>query len=189
MKIGLFFGTFNPVHLGHTEVVSRVLNENIFNELWVVLTPRSPHKNFTIVKKKNRLEMLKIAFKNYEKVIISDIEFKLKQPNYTIDTLSYLSDKFPKHTFSIIMGSDNYLNINTWKKSNKIIEKYPIYIYPRGEFSVKNKMNSKNVYYLNFPKVRVSSTGIRFGISSKNKEIEQYLSSAVHEYIKTHQLY
>ena len=133
--------------------------------------------------------MLKIAFKNYEKVIISDIEFKLKQPNYTIDTLSYLSDKFPKHTFSIVMGSDNYLNINTWKKSNEIIEKYPIYIYPRGEFSVKNKMNSKNVYYLNFPKMRVSSTGIRLGISSKNKEIEKYLSSEVLEYIKTHQLY
>lgn len=189
MKIGLFFGTFNPVHLGHVEIVSRFLDENIFEELWIVLTPRSPHKNYNLVKKENRLEMLNLAFRNYKKVIISDVEFSFKHPNYTINTLNYLSTNFPNFSFSIIMGSDNFLSIKTWKDSIKIIEKYNIYVYPREGFFFKNNMNYKSIHYLDFPKIEISATFIREKILYNEKKAQQYLPAAVYNYIKTHQLY
>ncbi len=189
MKIGLFFGTFNPVHFGHVEIVCRLLNDNIFNQIWIILTPRSPHKNSNLARKEHRLQMLNTAFKDYKKVIISDVEFNLKEPNYTINTLTYLHAKFPKYNFSIIMGSDNFLKIETWKNSGKIIDDYNIYVYPREGFRVTNNMHDKNVNYLNFPKIKISSTIIRDEIICKGKEIEQYLPSSVYEYIKIHHLY
>ena len=189
MKIGLFFGTFNPVHLGHIGIVTSILNKNIFDQLWIVLTPRSPHKNFNLTPKENRLEMLNIAFKNYQKVLISDVEFNLKEPNYTIDTLTYLSVKFPEHDFSIIIGSDNFLKIKTWKEANKIIEKYSIYVYPRAGFDCIINVNYKSIYRLRFPEIKISSTLIRNKISLKEKGLEDYLPLGVLKYIKEKQLY
>tara|TARA_B100001758_G_C18406354_1_gene612378 strand:- start:453 stop:1022 length:570 start_codon:yes stop_codon:yes gene_type:complete len=189
MKIGLFFGTFNPVHLGHIEIVSRILDENIFDQLWIILSPRSPQKFFNLVKKENRLEMLNIAFQNYKNVLVSDIEFNLKEPNYTINTLTYIRFKFPKYHFSIIMGSDNFLKIKTWKQSKKIIENYSIYVYPRQGFNFQTQMSYKNIQYLNFPKIQISSTIIRDKIHHKERELEKYLPSGVRTYIRKHQLY
>ena len=189
MKIGLFFGTFNPVHFGHIKIVSRLLDENIFEELWIILTPRSPHKTYNLVKKENRLEMLKLAFQDYSKVKISDIEFNFNQPNYTINTLTYLSANFPKFNFSIIMGSDNFLNIETWKDSFKIIEKYNIYVYPREGFLFINKMKYNNVHYLNYPKIEISATFIREKILYNEKNPQRYLPTVVYDYIKNNHLY
>jgi len=189
MKIGLFFGTFNPVHLGHVGIVSRVLNEDIFDQLWIILTPRSPHKSFNLAQKENRLEMLNIAFENYRKVIISDIEFNLKEPNYTINTLTHLTAKFPKYNFSMIIGSDNFLKIKSWKESNKIIEKYNIYVYPRAGFEFNSHVNYKSIYQLELPEIQVSSTMIRDKINYKEKEAQQYLPLGVWAYIKENRLY
>jgi len=189
MKIGLFFGTFNPVHLGHLEMISRILDKNIFNQVWIILTPRSPHKKFNLVKKEHRLEMLNIALQNYKNVLVSDVEFNLKEPNYTFDTLMHLSSKFPKYNFSIIMGSDNFLKIKTWKQSEKIIAHYSIYVYPRQGFNFQNQMNSKSIHYLNSPKIQISSTIIRDKIYQKERELEKYLPLGVRAYIKRHQLY
>ena len=189
MKIGLFFGTFNPVHLGHIEIISSILDKNIFNQLWIILSPKSPHKNFHLVKKENRLDMLNIAFQNYKNVLVSDIEFNLKEPNYTINTLTYLEANFPKYNFSIIMGSDNFLKIKTWKQSEKIIEHYSIYVYPRQGFNFHIQMNYKSIHYFNFPKIQISSTIIRDKINNKERELEKYLHSGVYEYIKERELY
>jgi nicotinate-nucleotide adenylyltransferase len=133
--------------------------------------------------------MLKIAFRDYKKVIISDVEFNLKEPNYTINTLNYLTDKFPENIFSIIMGSDNFLKIKNWKSSGKIIEEHSIYVYPREGFDVTNIMNYKNITYLNYQKIKISSTLIRESIIYKAQFLDKYLPSAISEYIKTHQLY
>ena len=189
MKIGLFFGTFNPVHLGHVEIATKILNENFFDQLWVILTPRSPHKNSNLVKKEDRLQMLKLAFKDYEKVLVSDVEFRLQEPNYTINTLKYLNNKFPKYTFSIIMGSDNFLKIKNWKNSSDIKSKYNIYVYPREGFPFKDIMNNKLTVFLDFPDLKVSSTHIRSNIISNPKDIEKYLSPKVFRYIKHNSLY
>ena len=188
MKVGLFFGTFNPVHNGHVEIVSQLVNKKIFNQIWIVLSPRSPHKNFNLTNKEARLEMLNITFKNYDNVLISDVEFKFSSPNYTIDTLSYLSNKFPNKKFAIIMGSDNYIKINSWRSSQEIQAKYSIYIYPREGFQIKNK-NSRMVNYLDLPKIKISSTIIREGIVNKKDIITRYLPRNVYDFIKKNKLY
>ena len=188
MKVGLFFGTFNPVHNGHVEIVSQLLNKKIFNQIWIILSPRSPHKKFNLINKEARLEMLNITFKNYDNVVISDVEFKFNPPNYTIDTLSYLSNKFSKKIFAIIMGSDNYIKINSWRNSQEIQEKYSIYVYPREGAQIKNK-NSRKINYLDFPIIKISSTSIREGIANKKDIITRYLPPNVYDFIKKNNLY
>ena len=111
MNIGLFFGTFNPVHLGHIKIISNILQKKLFDQIWIILSPRSPHKKYNLVDKNERFHMLEIAFANYKKVIVSDVEFYLNEPNYTAITLDYLKKKYSKNNFSIIMGSDSYLTL------------------------------------------------------------------------------
>jgi nicotinate-nucleotide adenylyltransferase len=189
MNIGLFFGSFNPVHLGHVKLVTKILNEDIFDQLWIVLSPKSPHKTQDLVKKNFRLKMLELAFNKFKNVVVSDVEFKLSEPNFTFNTLSYLTTKFPSYKFSIIMGSDNLQNFHTWKNYKIINKNFFIYVYPRGKFEINNKSIYKNVIYLDLPKFNISATGIRKNFSINNQEVKKNLPSEVYSYILKNRIY
>ena len=191
MKIGLFFGTFDPVHHGHVSVAKSVLNKKNIDQLWVIVSPLSPFKQGrTIVDFFHRKKMLEKAFEGYSNILVSDIEYKLKRPNYTIETLLQLRKKYPKFEFSIILGADNFKSIHLWKSYKLILDSYPIFIYPRKGFPLKD-------LHLNFPDSRIcvismqnipiSSSLIRDNIFKE--EFTHYLNPKVREYILEKKLY
>ncbi len=132
MKIGLFFGTFNPIHIGHLIIANHLAENADLDTIWLVVTPLNPHKNKkTLLEDHHRLTMVKIAVEGYPKLGASDIEFDLPQPNYTVNTLIHLSEKHPQHEFSLIMGEDNLNSFHKWKNYDVILENHTIYVYPR----------------------------------------------------------
>ncbi len=190
MKIGLFFGTFNPVHNGHLEIVSSIIEKKYVDQVWIVLTPLSPFKqNQKLVSFDHRIKMLEKAFINKKDVFISDIENKLQQPNYTINTLMYLEDIYPQNKFSIILGADNFQNIHLWKKHQIILKNYEIFIYPRKgtKLNDSNHSSIKNINLLKMHTIPISSSLIRSNIDSP--AFTNYLNPSVYSYIMDHNLY
>ena len=185
MKVGLFFGTYNPVHIGHLIIANHLAENSDLDQIWFVVTPQSPHK-----KKKNlldnhqRLEMVFRATKDYPKLVPSSIEFNLSQPNFTVHTLAYLEEKHPDCQFALIMGEDNLISLPKWKNSEVIKESYPIYVYPRKIENSANLLvnNSKKITRVDAPVMEVSSTFIRQQIK-KGKNIKPLLPLKVWEYI------
>ena len=191
MKIGLFFGTFDPVHHGHVSIVQSILNEKYIDQVWVILSPLSPFKQGrSIVDFFHRKKMLEKAFKDNANVYISDIESELKKPNYTIDTLLYVRKKHPKNEFSIILGADNFNKIHLWKNYKSILEDYPVFIYPRKGYPRKglnyNLMGTR-ICMIPMECIPVSSSLIRANIY--REEFREYLNPHVREYIFEHKLY
>ena len=132
MKVGLFFGTFNPIHVGHLTIANYIAEFSDLEQVWFVVTPHSPFKKKnSLLDNNQRLEMVYRATKDYDKLKPSDIEFNLPQPNYTINTLVHLEEKFPNHEFSLIMGEDNLKSFHKWKNYQMILETHDIYVYPR----------------------------------------------------------
>ena len=191
MNIGLFFGTFDPVHNGHVTIVDNMLSQKKIDEVWVVLTPLSPFKKSKkIVSFEARMKMLRMAFKNKKNVVVSDFERKLKPPNYTIDTLCYLKKQYPKNKFSIILGSDNFQNINLWKDYKLILNNYHIFIYPRnniGRLFPKHSLRQKTTQ-LDMALLPISSTSIRKKINT-NKSFLGDVNTEVRQYIINKKLY
>jgi nicotinate-nucleotide adenylyltransferase len=189
-KIGLFFGSFNPVHNGHIALAKAFLQQANLEELWVVLTPQNPHKNAEeLAPNYHRLQMLKEAFSTESKNIkISEVEFLLPAPYYTANTLDYLEKQYPKVAFSILMGSDSLESLPSWNRYQRILE-FPIFVYPRA---VNNSINSfhnwESVTLMNFPTVEVSSTDIRQQIFEGATSCK-LLPESVENYIKTNGLY
>ena len=125
MKIGLYFGTFNPIHIGHLTIANHLAEHSDLNQVWFVVTPHSPFKKkSTLLKDNHRYQMVDRATENYPKLRVSDIEFKLPQPNYTINTLTYLEEKYPDNEFCLIMGKDNLNSFHKWKNYERILERY-----------------------------------------------------------------
>lgn len=170
MKIGLYFGTFNPIHIGHLIIANHFAEFTDLDEVWLVVTPHNPFKKKnSLLNDYHRLEMVHLATEDYPKLKPSDIEFKLQQPNYTIDTLAYLEEKYPMHQFALIMGEDNLNTFHKWKNYEVILERYGIYVYPRVSES-KNETSLKNHPQINFvdaPVIEISSTFIRESIKTK----------------------
>ena len=165
MKIGLFFGSFNPVHIGHLIIAEHIVSNTNLNEVWFVVSPQSPFK-----KKKNllseydRLHLVNLAIEDNDKLKATDIEFKLPQPSYTIDTLVYLKEKYKNHEFSLIMGSDNLENLHKWKNAKILFKEYEIFVYKRpNHLNLKNADKAK-VSFLDAPMLNISSTFIRKNI-------------------------
>ena len=132
MKIGLYFGTFNPIHIGHLIIANHLAEHSDLQQIWMVVTPHNPLKQKnTLLDDRQRLHMVRLATEDFPKIKPSDIEFKLPQPNYTVNTLSHLKEKFPQHEFAIIMGEDNLNSLHKWKNHMYILENHDIYIYPR----------------------------------------------------------
>src|SRR5215213_8358810 len=132
MKIGLYFGSFNPIHNGHLIIANHILNETDLNKIWFVVSPQNPLKqSTTLLNSYDRLHLVRKAIENDDRVKASDIEFHLPKPSYTATTLAYLKEKYPEHEFSIIMGSDSFQNITKWKNYETIIQNNELIIYKR----------------------------------------------------------
>ena len=188
-NIGLLFGSFNPIHNGHITLATFILKHKPLDEIWFVVSPLSPFKKSKILLDKNdRLDMVKLAIKPFKKFFVSDIEFKMKTPNYTIDTLYEIKKKYPEDSFSLIIGEDNLENFKNWKNSNLIIENFKIYVYPRNFSKSKLNLNFNTLYKINAPKINISSTDIREFIK-KNEDIDGLLSPEVLDQIKKKKFY
>jgi len=185
MKIGLFFGTFNPIHSGHLIIANHIVEHSDLNEVWLVVTPQSPFKKKqSLLDNHQRLEMVYKATEDYTKLRPSDIEFSLKQPNYTIDTLIYLEEKFPSHQFSLIMGEDNLKSLHKWKNYELILDNYNIFIYPRRSNKVipEQFKNHFKIHFTQAPIIELSSTFIRKEIAL-GKNIRPMLPEKVWHYV------
>jgi len=177
MKVGLYFGSFNPIHLGHLIIGSFVANNTEIEQVWFVVSPQNPlKKSSTLLNEYHRLQLVQLAIEDDEQLKTSDIEFKLPRPSFTIDTLIYLQEKFPKHTFSIIMGSDSIQNIHRWKNSETLLKNHSFLIYQRPGFPVKE--NASNIKLLDAPLLEISSTIIRESIK-KGKSIKYLVPEKV----------
>lgn len=185
MKIGLFFGTFNPIHVGHMIIGNYMVEFSDLEEVWFVITPQSPFKQKTsMLGNYHRLAVANIAVENYPKLKTSTIEFNLKQPNYTIDTLVHIEEKYPNKQFCLIMGEDNLKGFHKWKNHEVILENYELYVYPRiSEGKVEHKLlNHTKVHKINAPVVQISSTFVRKSIK-ECKDISTMLPCDVWKYI------
>ena len=189
-KIGLFFGTFDPIHNGHLRIAKYITEEKLADKVWLVVTPENPIKVGSKISSFNhRFNMAKIATENYDNIIPSDLEVNLKKPNYTIDTLEYISNKLKDIEFSLIIGEDNYKIFDTWKDYKKIINKYKIFIYPRkGTLNENLHIINENTMYIGGPRIDLSSTNIR-KIVSKKSDPKDLISTKVMEYINSNKLY
>ena len=189
-KIGLFFGTFDPIHNGHLRIAKYITEEKLADKVWLVVTPENPIKVGSKISSFNhRFNMTKIATEKYDNIIPSDLEFNLKKPNYTIDTLEYISNKLKDIEFSLIIGEDNYKIFDTWKDYKKIINKYKIFIYPRkGTLNENLHIINENTMYIGGPRIDLSSTNIR-KIVSNNSDPKDLISNKVMEYINSNKLY
>ena len=184
-KIGLYFGSFNPVHIGHLILANHLVEHSDLDEIWFVVTPQNPFKEKkTLLDNANRLEMVSLCLKEYEKLRLCDIEFYLPQPNYTIDTLIYMEEKYPQYTFALIMGEDNLKSFTKWKNYETILKSYFIYVYPRiseGEVSELLKGN-EHIIYVKTPIIEISATTIREDIAL-DKNVKPLLPTEVWNYI------
>jgi nicotinate-nucleotide adenylyltransferase len=189
MKIGLFFGSFNPVHNGHLMLANYMVQTTDLNKVWFVVSPHNPLKDKkTLLGEYDRLNLINLAIENNPKLKASDIEFKLPQPSYTIDTLSYLKDKFPKHEFTLIMGSDNLATLHKWKNYRQLIEQYPIIVYQRRGFTKNPFPEVKTIQHIDFPFIDISSTFIREQIK-KGISVRYFMPDVVWQYIEEMKLY
>lgn len=183
LKIGLYFGSFNPVHVGHMAIANYLVEFSDIDQLWFVVSPQNPFKKQeNLLDDFQRLEMVHRAIGDDQRFRVSNIEFKLPKPSYTIDTLTYLKEQFPNHTFSIIMGADNLLNIDKWKNSEIIRSNYGIIVYPRPWVDISAFKDKKNIQVINAPLIEISSTFIRESIKN-GKNVRHFIPLKAWEYL------
>ena len=191
MKIGLYFGTFNPIHIGHLIIANHMAEYSNLDQIWMVVTPHNPHKQKnTLLDDYHRLHMVHLATEDFPKIKPSDIEFKLPQPNYTVTTLAYLQEKYPTHEFSLIMGEDNLNSFHKWKNYEVLLQNHDIYVYPRinsGELD-NQFANHPKIHRVGAPVIELSSTFIRESIKN-GKNVIPMLPNKVWEYVEHNLFY
>lgn len=185
-KIGLFFGSFNPIHIGHLILANYILENSDMDELWFVVSPQNPFKDKkSLLKDHNRLDMVQLAVKNYPNMRASNVEFSLPQPSYTIDTLMYLREKHPDYSFSLIMGEDNLNGLHKWKNAEFLLKNYHIIVYPRIFESEKKDpeyLGHENISLVKAPVIELSATEIRNMIKA-GKNVRPMLPPEVFDYL------
>jgi nicotinate-nucleotide adenylyltransferase len=185
-KIGLFFGSFNPIHIGHLILANYILENSDMDELWFVVSPQNPFKDKkSLLKDHNRLDMVQLAVKNYPNMRASNVEFSLPQPSYTIDTLTYLREKHPDYSFSLIMGEDNLNGLHKWKNADLLLKNYHIIVYPRIFESEKKDpeyLGHENISLVKAPVIELSATEIRNMIKA-GKNVRPMLPPEVFDYL------
>lgn len=190
MNIGIFSGSFNPIHVGHVILANYIVEFTEIDEIWFLVSPQNPLKSAEELSDQgSRLEMTKLALQKYAKFKVSDFEFSMPKPSYTIDTLRALREKYPEDTFSLIIGADNWNVFESWREYDKIWEEFALKVYPRlgSRITIPNKLKHK-VEALDSPIVEMSSTFIRESIA-EGKNVSAFLPEGVYEYIVEKGLY
>jgi nicotinate-nucleotide adenylyltransferase len=188
-QIGLFFGSFNPPHIGHMAIANYMLEFGNLDELWFVVSPQNPLKEKkSLIQARTRLELVRRAISNFQGMRVSDIEFELPTPNYTINTLIHLEEKFPEFSFNLIMGMDNIQTLNKWKAWETITGQYRILVYPRPGFDGEPNVKHSNVKIIKAPLMEISSSFIRQALKD-GKNVRFFLPEAVFEMIEKEGLY
>ena len=183
MKIGLYFGSFNPVHVAHLIIANHILNETDIERVWFVVSPQNPFKiSAGLLNEYHRLHLVKTAAEDDNRIKASDIEFNLPRPSYTATTLVYLKEKYPEHEFSIVMGSDSFQNLHKWKNYEAIIANHQIYVYRRPGFAIDNSIGAK-LTITEAPLLQLSATQIRNYIQ-EGKSIRYLVPDNVREEIE-----
>jgi nicotinate-nucleotide adenylyltransferase len=186
---GLFFGSFNPIHIGHLAIANYMLAYMEMDELWFVVSPRNPFKKRqNMLSENDRLHLVNLAIEDYPAYRACDIEFRMPKPSYTVDTLALLCDMYPQRKFVLIMGSDNLEQFHKWKNSEAIIDHYHRYIYPRPETPAKLMEQIPNATVADAPLMDISSTFIRQAIAD-GKDMPFFLHEKVYRYIKEMRFY
>lgn len=190
MKIGLFFGSFNPIHIGHLALANYFVEFTDIDKIWFIVSPQNPLKERkSLLNDYLRLEMVRIAIYNYpKKYFVSNIEFNMPKPSYTIDTLSYLKEKYPNNEFVLLMGSDNLKTLHKWKNYKEIISHHKIYVYPRPNINIDDIKIDADYEIFDAPQMDISSSFIRKAIKD-GKEIQFFLPEIISKYIENNNLY
>ncbi len=189
MKVGLFFGSFNPIHIGHMIIANYMSQFTELDKVWLIVSPHNPLKDKSyLINAYDRVEMCKLAFEDHPSISVSDIELHLPTPSYTIDTLTYLKEKYPEHEFSLIMGADNLSSLKKWKNYEVLLRDYQFYVYPRLKESTSEYLNHTNVHVTETPIMELSSTFIRKAIKDQ-KDIRYFVPDKVLNFIEAKSLY
>jgi len=188
MRIGLFFGSFNPMHIGHKIIASYVAEFSDLEKVFFVVSPQNPlKKKQSLLDQHQRLMIIRMVVEDNSKLQVSDIEFSMTQPSYTIDTLMRLKEKYPENEYILIMGADNLKNFHKWKNYEQILQDYSIYVYPRP--GIKIDVSHKNIHIIkNVPLMDISASFIRDSIKQK-KDVSYLMPEKVWQYIEEMNFY
>lgn len=188
-KIGLYFGSFNPIHIGHIAIAGYMTEFTAIDEIWFIVSPHNPlKKKETLLDDYQRLHMVNLGIGDNERMRASDIEFRLPVPSYTINTLAYLKEKYPGHNFCLVMGEDNLYTLHKWKNAEELVKNYEIYVYPRPRSKrpasavLDSVLSKSTIHHVKAPLMDISGTFIRNGIK-KGKNMSYYLPASVWKYI------
>jgi nicotinate-nucleotide adenylyltransferase len=188
-KTGLFFGSFNPIHVGHLIIANHMVEHTDLDEVWFVISPHNPlKKKSTLLADHHRYAMVNLAVEDNRKLWASNIEFGLSQPSYTVHTLAFLEEKYPEKEFVLIMGGDNLASLHRWKNYEHILENYSIMVYPRPGEKLPELVNHKHVQVVEAPLMQISSSFIRKSIK-EGKSVEYILSDRVFKYLSEMHFY
>jgi nicotinate-nucleotide adenylyltransferase len=188
-NVGLFFGSFNPIHVGHLIIANTMLEEPDIDEVWFVVSPQSPFKKQkSLAHEFDRYDLVQAAIGDHFHMKVSDIEFKMPKPSYTADTLAYLTDQNPNHNFKLIIGEDNLKSFPKWKNSDVILRDYGLLVYPRPNAKKSDLKDHENVRFVEAPMMDISATFIRKSIKN-NRSVKYLVPDAVLDRIKGKKLY
>ncbi|WP_158966550.1 nicotinate (nicotinamide) nucleotide adenylyltransferase [Paraglaciecola sp. L3A3] len=184
MFTGLYFGSFNPIHIGHLAIANYMVEFTNLDELWFVISPHNPLKQKkTLLNEQFRLDILQLAIKDDARFRVCNVEFNMPKPSYTVDTLAYLNELYPNKNFVLVMGSDGLVTFPRWKSAQIIQDKFTRYIYPRLEEDVEKYKEEENIKFVPAPRMEISSSFIREAIKA-GKDIRHYLPSKVYDFIQ-----
>ncbi|MBN9385666.1 MAG: nicotinate-nucleotide adenylyltransferase [Chitinophagaceae bacterium] len=190
MQVGLYFGSFNPIHHGHLIIANHLLENTDLDQVWFVVSPQNPLKPSTsLLNEYHRLFLVQAAIEGENRLKASDIEFKLPKPSYTVDTLTYLQERYPSYQFSVIMGSDSFQNLPKWKNYSWLLQHFPIYVYKRPDHEVLPSFpEAKKIIVLDAPLLPISATHIRKNVK-EGRSIRYLVPEAVREEIERNGYY
>ena len=182
-KIGLFFGSFNPVHNGHLLLANYIVEYTDLDSIWFVVSPQNPFKDKeSLLQDRHRFDMLEMAVRNDSRFEVCDIEFNMPKPSYTIDTLTRLSELYPETEFHLICGMDNLVNFKKWKNAQEILDNYNLLVYPRKGYEGGDLINHKSVRIVDAPEIEISSTFIRNAVA-ENKDVRYFMPEKSYNYM------
>jgi len=190
LKVGLFFGSFNPIHIGHLIIANILYEYTSLNEVWFIISPQNPHKrnSKSLIHEFDRIDMVELAIEDQPHFKAVDIEFNMPKPNFTIDTMMYLKDRYKDYEFILIIGEDNLASFSRWKNYKIILENFGLMVYPRPNVQESEIKNHPNVKMVNAPLIDVSASFVRKCIRD-NKSVKYLVTDKVYQFIRDRKLY